>query len=170
MYIYLPISIIYLSIYILLVLSLSVENLNWYRFIWQIKGQLLPKKLMTKNNGLGRLCTNRYKDHLKTRSPALQADSLPAEQQEKPKNSGVSKESACQCRRCRFDTWVGNIPRRRKWQPIPVFLPGKSHGQKSLVGYSLWSRKQLDMTEYITTPSRDRRGGQPFRVFSCLGM
>ena len=44
---------------------------------------------MTKNNGLGRLCTNRYKDHLKTRSPALQADSLPAEQQEKPKNTGV---------------------------------------------------------------------------------
>ena len=34
--------------------------------------------------------------------------------------------------------WVGKIPRRRKWQPIPVFLPGKSHGQRSLVGYSLW--------------------------------
>ena len=42
------------------------------------------------------------------------------------------KESACQCRRCKrqgFNLWVGNIPWRRKWQPMPVFLPGKSHGQ-----------------------------------------
>ena len=41
------------------------------------------------------------------------------------------KESACQCRRhrrCRFDPWIGKIPWRRKWQPTPVFLPGKSHG------------------------------------------
>ena len=45
-----------------------------------------------------------------------------------------SKESACQCRRCQFDPWVGKIPWRRKWQPTLVFLPGKSHGQKSLVG------------------------------------
>ena len=37
------------------------------------------------------------------------------------------KESACQCRRHRFDTWVGKRPWRRKWQPTPLFLPGKSH-------------------------------------------
>ena len=37
-------------------------------------------------------------------------------------------------------------PWRRKWQPIPVFLPGKSHGQRSPVGYSPWGRKKLDMT------------------------
>ena len=37
-------------------------------------------------------------------------------------------------RRCRLDPWVGKIPWRKKWQPIPVFLPGKSHGQRSLVG------------------------------------
>jgi len=36
------------------------------------------------------------------------------------------KESACQCRRCRFDPWVGRISWRRKWQPTAVFLPGKS--------------------------------------------
>ena len=36
-----------------------------------------------------------------------------------------------------FNPWVRKSPWRRKWQPIPVFLPGKSHGQKSLVGYSL---------------------------------
>ena len=44
------------------------------------------------------------------------------------------KESACQFRRCGFDPWVGKIPWRRKWQPTPVFLPGKSHGQRSLAG------------------------------------
>ena len=49
------------------------------------------------------------------------------------------KESACQCRRLRrhwFDPWVGKTPWRRKWQPTQVFLPGESHGQRSLVGYS----------------------------------
>ena len=47
------------------------------------------------------------------------------------------KESAFQCRsRRRLSPWVGKIPRTRKWQPTPVFLPGESHGQRSLVGYS----------------------------------
>ena len=36
---------------------------------------------------------------------------------------------------------------RRKWQPTPVFLPGESHGQRGLVGYSPWGHKELDMTE-----------------------
>ena len=49
-----------------------------------------------------------------------------------------SQEFACQDRRCRFDLWVKKIPWRRKWQPTPVFLPGKSHGQTRLVGYSSW--------------------------------
>ena len=42
---------------------------------------------------------------------------------------------------------VGKIPWRRKWQPTPVFLLGKSHGQRSLAGYSLWGHEELDMTE-----------------------
>ena len=42
------------------------------------------------------------------------------------------KESICQCRRQGFDPLVGKILWRRKWQPTPVFLPGKSHGQRSL--------------------------------------
>ena len=46
------------------------------------------------------------------------------------------KESACRCRRRGLDPWAGKIPWRRKWQPTLVFLPGKSHGQRSLVGYS----------------------------------
>ena len=41
-----------------------------------------------------------------------------------------------QCGRPGFDTWVGNIPWRRAWQPTPIFLPGESHGQRSLVSYS----------------------------------
>ena len=56
------------------------------------------------------------------------------------------KESACQCRRCRrqgFDPWVRKIPWRRKWQPSPVFLPGKYLGQRSLAGYSLQGRKRV---------------------------
>ena len=51
------------------------------------------------------------------------------------------KEPACQCRRhkrLRFDPWVGKIPWRRVWQPTPIFLPGESHGQKSLEGESGW--------------------------------
>ena len=44
------------------------------------------------------------------------------------------KESICQCKRYRFDPWVRKIPWRKKWQPTPVFLPGKSHGQRSLDG------------------------------------
>ena len=40
-----------------------------------------------------------------------------------------------------FDPWVGKICWRRKWQPIPVFLPGELHGQRSLAGYSPWVAK-----------------------------
>ena len=41
-----------------------------------------------------------------------------------------------------FHPWVGKIPWRRKWQPTPVFLPGELHGQRSLMGYSLWGCKE----------------------------
>ena len=61
------------------------------------------------------------------------------------------KESICQCRRCRrheFNSWVGKILWRRKCQPTPVFLPGKSHGEKSLVSYSPWSHKESDTAKY----------------------
>ena len=48
-----------------------------------------------------------------------------------------------------FDPWVGKIPWRRKWQPPPVFLPGESHGWRSLVGYSPRGRKESDTTERL---------------------
>ena len=47
----------------------------------------------------------------------------------------------------RFHSWVRKIPWRRAWQPTAVFLPRESHGQRSLVGYSLYSRKESGMTE-----------------------
>ena len=46
-----------------------------------------------------------------------------------------------------FDPWIRNIPESMKWQPPPVFLPGESHGQSNLAGYSPWGRKELDTTE-----------------------
>ena len=48
----------------------------------------------------------------------------------------TGKETTCQCRRLGFDPYVGKIPWRRKWQSTLIFLPGKSHGQRSLEGYS----------------------------------
>ena len=66
---------------------------------------------------------------------------------------GASGEDpACQCRRrktCGFHPWVGKIPWRRKWLPIPVFLPGKFHRQRSLVGYRPRGHKESDRTEHI---------------------
>ena len=45
--------------------------------------------------------------------------------------------------------WVGKIPWRRKWQSTPALLPGKSHGWRSLIGYSPWGRKELNTTERL---------------------
>ena len=63
-----------------------------------------------------------------------------------------------QCRRFRFNPWVGKIPWRRKWQPTPVFLPGESHGQRSLVSYSPWDRKELGTTERVTHTETQKPG------------
>ena len=71
-----------------------------------------------------------------------------------PKDEGLKTQSnpcfrasqviiTCQCRTCGFNPWVQKILWRRKWQPTPVSLPRKSHGQRSLVGYSPWSHKRV---------------------------
>ena len=62
----------------------------------------------------------------------------------------LRRKSIClQCWRPGFDPWVGKIPWRREWQPTPVLLPGKSHGQRSLVGYSPWGHKESVTTERL---------------------
>ena len=53
-------------------------------------------------------------------------------------------------RRHRFDPWVRKIPRRRTWQPTPVFLPGESHGQRSLTDHSPQGRKKSDTTQQLS--------------------
>ena len=60
------------------------------------------------------------------------------------------KEPDCLCSRQKrqgFSPWVRKIPWRRAWQTTPGFLPGESHGQWSLVGYSPWGHRESDMTE-----------------------
>ena len=62
-------------------------------------------------------------------------------------------QSVClQCWRPGFSPWVGKIPWRREWLPLPAFLPGESHEQRSLAGYSPWGHKESDMTEQLTLP------------------
>ena len=63
----------------------------------------------------------------------------------------VVKNPPANARDAGFDPWIRKIPWRRKWQPTQEFLLGKSHGQRSLVGYSPWSRKRVRhdlVTEY----------------------
>ena len=67
-------------------------------------------------------------------------------------------------KRPRFNPWGGKIP----WicQPTPVFLPGKSHGQRSLVSYSPWGLKESDMTERLThthNPMQSEKRGLPIQ-------
>ena len=54
-----------------------------------------------------------------------------------------------QCGRPGFDLWVGKIPWKRKWQPTPVFLPGESHGWRSLAGYSPGGCTESDTSERL---------------------
>ena len=66
------------------------------------------------------------------------------------------KESASHCRRLVFNPW------RRKWQPTPVLLPGKSHGRRAIVGYSPWGHKESDMTERLHFTSLP-----PYNPYKC---
>ena len=80
-----------------------------------------------------------------------------------------SNESACQRRRRGFDPWVRKIPRRRKWQCTPIFLPGKSHRQRSLVSCSPWGSQRVGYnlgTEHTppVCPAVLRNGKQGVKV------
>ena len=70
---------------------------------------------------------------------------------------------------------VGLIPGSgsRKWQPTPVFLPGKSHGQRSLAGYSPWGHKESDMTQWLSAHVHTHTHTSVCTIlllFSCLGI
>ena len=68
-----------------------------------------------------------------------------------PPGGASGKDYAYHCRRRKrygFEPWVRKIPRSRKWQPAPIFLPGNFHRQRSLASCSLWGHKEPDMTEY----------------------
>ena len=67
------------------------------------------------------------------------------------------KRICLQCRRPGFNPWVGKIPWRRAQQPTPVFLPGESHGQRSLVGCGPCGHKELDTTESLSMRIRVTR-------------
>ena len=60
-----------------------------------------------------------------------------------------SKESVCNAGDLGRIPGVGKIPWRREWQTGPAFLPGKFHGQKSLVGYNTWYFQELDTIERL---------------------
>ena len=57
-----------------------------------------------------------------------------------------------------FDPWVGKILWQGAWQPTPVFLPGESHGQRGLAGYSPWDDKESDTTEATEQASTIKKG------------
>ena len=77
-----------------------------------------------------------------------------------------SKKSAYKCRRLMrhgFNPWVGKIPWRRKWQPTLLFLPWKSHGQRSLASCNPWDCKESDATEQASIIYWEHRGTKSFR-------
>ena len=75
--------------------------------------------------------------------------------------SGSVVNNHLQCRRC--GSSYGKTPWRKKWQPTPIFLPGKPHGQKNLAGSSPWSHKESDMTERLNNNNHKQQS----EVFTC---
>ena len=76
------------------------------------------------------------------------------------------KESVCQCRRYKFDPWVGEMAWRREWQSTPVFWPGKSIRQGSLAGYSSWGGKSVSL-EAEQQASQHTHCGSVHRAALC---
>ena len=95
---------------------------------------------------------------IKPRSPALKVDSLPAEPQGKPKNTGVGSLSFLQwifpTQESNWDLlycmWILYQLSYEGMQPNSLFLPGECHGQRGLVSYSPWGHEESDMTEQLT--------------------
>ena len=83
----------------------------------------------------------------------------------------IDKEPTCQWRRCkrhRFSPWLGEISWGGEWQPTPVFLPGKSHGQRSLVGYCPWGHKESDTAEDLRTHTHKANKRQNWSLIQVI--
>ena len=74
------------------------------------------------------------------------------------------KKICMQCRRFEFDPWGGSLGKRNGY-PLPVFLPGEFHGQRSLAGYSPWDHKELDITEQIPHTHTHTHTDIAFNIF-----
>ena len=72
------------------------------------------------------------------------------------KDPPASEEDA---RDASFNPWVRKIPSNRKWQPTPVFVPGKSHGQRNLAGNSPWGCEESDTPEQLNTHASISKAG-----------
>ena len=68
------------------------------------------------------------------------------------KNLSAWSRTCRKCKRYGFNPWVGKISWRRAQQPTPVFLPGESHRQRSLAGYSPWGRKSRTRLSALSHP------------------
>ena len=73
------------------------------------------------------------------------------------------KRTCLQCRRPGFDPWVEKIPGEGNGKPTPIFLPGESHGQRSLAGYSPWGLKESDTTVQLTLSNEE---GDEFNIYA----
>ena len=76
------------------------------------------------------------------------------------------QEFACLCRWCGFEPWVGKMLWQKKWLPTLVFLPGRSHGQRSLAGYSPWGRRRHD---WAHTHTYTQSAEDPFSKSKYVG-
>ena len=79
-----------------------------------------------------------------------------------PSGGSDGKESACNAGEPVSVPGLGKIPWRREWLPMPVFLPGEFHGERSPVGYSSWGHKELDRTERLTLALFTFSGGEKY--------
>ena len=72
------------------------------------------------------------------------------------------------CKRCGFGPWMGKIPWEGEWQPTPMVLPEKSHGQRSLAGYSPWAWLSMNALRLLLQKSRTRGLVQGFSDEVCF--
>ena len=127
--------------------SLSLFTFMHWRRKWQPTPVFLPGESQERRSLVGcRLWGHTESDTTEATEQLQQVIRRPSQV------ALVGKEPASQCRRCKrceFNPWVRKIPWKRAWQPTPVFFPGESHGERSLVGYSPSGCKESDMTETI---------------------